>query len=134
MVEGLLCWHCGGSLDEVRLPLRRLEVCPACDVELHCCKMCQFYNPRVSDGCDEDRAEEVMDKERANFCDFFKPSPNAYVSRDGSKAQSARIQLNRLFDDVTDLETPTGTDAQTQEGTARQRLEELFGSVDKDKR
>ena len=32
-------------------------------------------------GCqtnNEDHAEDVVDKDKANFCDWFKPSPNAF--------------------------------------------------------
>ena len=35
----------------------------------------------VAKHCREPIAEEVKDKERANFCDYFKPRPGAYSAR-----------------------------------------------------
>ncbi|MFQ5994106.1 MAG: hypothetical protein ACE5K1_03350 [Acidiferrobacterales bacterium] len=92
------------------------------------CKMCQFYDPRVSDQCTEDRAEEVREKERANFCDYFKPKPNAYVQRDDSKAQAAKAELDGLFDAGSQ-----NTDTSPQDDQARQELEQLFRSGKKKK-
>jgi hypothetical protein len=42
-------------------------------------------------------ADEVKDKERANFCGYFKPNPKAYVPVDSSGADKARSELDALF-------------------------------------
>ncbi len=97
----LVCWKCGRPLDAVLLPIRRLEVCPDCDAELHVCKMCEFYAAHVVEACTEDHAEEVRNKERANFCDYFKPTPDAYQLRDGAATQASRAKLDALFDQDT---------------------------------
>ena len=44
MSHSLVCWKCGASLAAPSLPLRRLDVCPACEAELHACKLCEFYD------------------------------------------------------------------------------------------
>jgi hypothetical protein len=59
--------------------------------------MCKFYDPHVVEACIEDNAEEVRNKERANFCDYFKPTPNAYQSRDSAASQASRAKLDALF-------------------------------------
>jgi hypothetical protein len=94
--EGLVCWKCGASLAALSLPLRRLEVCRACDAELHCCQLCEFYDTAVAKHCREPVAEEVKDKTRANFCDYFRPRPGAWTAPDASAAK-ARADLETLF-------------------------------------
>ena len=34
--------------------------------------MCQFYDPKSYNQCRESSADRVHDKEKANFCDYFK--------------------------------------------------------------
>jgi hypothetical protein len=93
----LVCWKCGASLAELPLPLSREAECPKCRAWLHCCRLCQFHNPRLTSQCDEERAEEVRDKEGANFCDWFKPRPDAHRPRGGEKTQAAKTRLDDLF-------------------------------------
>ena len=118
-IEGLVCWKCGASLGALSLPLRRLEECPACRAELHVCRLCEFFDTAMAKSCREPVAEEVKDKTRANFCDYFRPRPGAYVAA-GDGATAARSRLEALFGG-----TPAGGDAAVDE--ARARLEELFG-------
>jgi len=96
-MHDLVCWKCGASLAALSLPLRRLDECPSCRAELHVCRMCVDYDPRVAKQCREPTAEEVRDKTRANFCDYFKPRPGAYVPTDTSEAERARAELEKLF-------------------------------------
>lgn len=93
----LVCWRCGASLASLSLPLRRLEVCKACNAELHVCKLCVEYDLSYAKHCKEPTAEEVRKKDEANFCDHFKPKVNAYVARDTAAADSARAALDALF-------------------------------------
>jgi hypothetical protein len=97
MDHGLRCWNCGGSLADYSLPLRRLEECRACHAELHVCRMCDFYDTAKAKHCREPIAEEVKDKTRANFCDYFQPTPAAYQPGQLSAAEQARAQLEALF-------------------------------------
>lgn len=93
----LVCWKCGASLADYTLPLRRLEECRKCGAELHVCKLCVWYSIAVAKHCREPIAEEVKDKEHANFCDYFKPRPGAHVPRDASAAERAKAELDNLF-------------------------------------
>ncbi len=121
----LVCWKCGTSLHAITLPFRRMEVCPQCDAELHVCKMCTYYDPRVAEACLEEQAEEVRDKERANFCDYFKPSPGAFATPDKAAARASRTELDALFGGG-------GVDTEDAAGT-RRSLEDLFrGKADDD--
>lgn len=97
MAHDLVCWKCGAALAALTLPLRRLDECPACRAELHVCRMCADYDVRVAKHCREPTAEEVSDKEHANFCDFFQPRAVAWVAKDTSAADRAREELEKLF-------------------------------------
>ena len=93
----LSCYRCGYSLAELSLPLRRLETCPDCGIELHVCRMCQHYRTGIPKQCGEDDAEEVREKTRANFCDFFKPAAGRYDPGIEEASSAARSQLDDLF-------------------------------------
>jgi hypothetical protein len=59
--------------------------------------MCEFYDTSVAKHCRETVAEEVKDKTRANFCDYFRPTTAAYCPGDLSAADKARAELEALF-------------------------------------
>ena len=97
MDHGLKCWKCGVSLADYTLPLRRIEECRACRAELHVCRMCEFYDTGKAKHCRETIAEEVKDKQRANFCDYYRPSAAAWRPEATSAADKARAELEALF-------------------------------------
>jgi hypothetical protein len=97
MAHDLVCWKCGASLAALSLPLLRLDICPACRAELHVCRMCTDYDTSVAKHCREPTADEVRDKERANFCDHFKPRPGAFTPGSTVAADRARAELEKLF-------------------------------------
>lgn len=99
--EPLLCWRCGASLAELSLPLARRDECPQCRVELHVCRMCVHYAPRLLRGCDEDDAPDVRDKQTANFCDYYRPSPKAFDGGQSAADAAARAELAKLFGDAS---------------------------------
>lgn len=97
MGTALVCYRCGAPLAALTLPLARLDECPKCRTQVHVCKMCERYAPRLSKGCSEEDAPDVRDKGAANFCDYFKPKPNAFdpAARDAEAA--AKAALDALF-------------------------------------
>jgi hypothetical protein len=117
----LVCWKCGAPLAELTLPLRRLDECKRCGAELHVCKLCEFYSTSVAKHCREPIAEEVKDKERANFCDYFKPRPNAYSTAAQDAAAKARAELEALFGGGKPAD-----DKRSEADRARAELEALF--------
>jgi hypothetical protein len=93
----LRCHHCGASLAALSLPFTRLDECPKCRAQLHVCKMCERFAPRLPKGCSEEDAPDVRDKKSANFCDYFKPSAKAYDDAAYTADQAARAALDDLF-------------------------------------
>lgn len=64
------CHACRGRVELERKPGRR-DDCPHCGAELHACLNCALYDPNLSRGCREPQADDVREKERANFCGWF---------------------------------------------------------------
>lgn len=93
----LICWKCGASLAHLSLPLTKRDVCKQCNAELHACKLCEFYDVSKAKHCREPIAEEVRDKDRANYCDYFRPKADAFVHQLQSAAEQAKAQLEALF-------------------------------------
>jgi len=128
----LTCWKCGESLGELPLPLARREECRACGADLHVCRMCEFYDTSVAKSCREPVAEEVKDKERANFCDYFRPRPDAYAPASSGAADAARAELEALFG--VESPPPQGPDVAAAKDrergeaeAAKRRLDAMFG-------
>ncbi len=72
-MKELWCWQCGHDLSDVPRPISRHATCAACFNELHCCRLCRHYDSDNTTRCHEERADPPLQKENANFCDFFAP-------------------------------------------------------------
>ena len=59
--------------------------------------MCVHFSVSAPRQCLEDGAEDVKEKERPNFCDWFKPSETAYDPAAHEKATQAQSELEALF-------------------------------------
>lgn len=99
MAHNLCCYRCGKSLSALSLPLSRRDQCPACGADLHVCVMCLHFDRNVPRQCREDGAEDVTEKERPNFCDWFKPSDRAFDPARRDAAAAAEDALAALFGD-----------------------------------
>ena len=97
MSQGLVCWNCGASIADLSLPLSRFDECRGCRAPVHACRLCEFYQTTVAKQCREPIAEEVKDKERANFCDYFKPRLGAHTPRNQQELDDARAALDAFF-------------------------------------
>ena len=130
MTATLVCWKCGASLVDQPLPMARVAECPACRADLHVCRMCEFYDTRVAMSCREPVADQVRDKERANFCAYFAVKPDAYRGRDETISSTVRAQLDALFGADTGEATNNNAKAvsRSEADIAREQLEQLFGS------
>ncbi len=97
MADDLKCYRCGMSLAELSLPLSRQDECPSCSVYLHVCKMCEFHDTAVPKQCREDDAEEVFEKEKLNFCEWFKPGHDVFDAVRAKEESEAKDALSALF-------------------------------------
>ena len=90
------CWHCARKIELVtgeRIGFR--DECPGCSRPLHSCRNCGFHDPSYNNSCRESMAERVVDKERFNFCEYFKPSDAA--AKTPAKKTAAQDKLEDLF-------------------------------------
>lgn len=108
MSHSISCFRCGESLASLSLPLSRQDECPHCLVYLHVCRMCCHFDSSVPRQCREDDAEDVTEKERLNFCDYFEPSEHAFDSTRKSETDKAEQALDALFGDGEAPSTPSG--------------------------
>jgi hypothetical protein len=97
MADATRCYRCGESLAALTLPFSRRDECPSCSAHVHVCRMCLYFDPNVPKQCREDDAEEVTEKERVNFCEWFKPCPDAFDPARANKAAKAESALAALF-------------------------------------
>lgn len=80
---------------------------------MHCCRMCRFFDPAVTEQCTEDDAEEVKEKARSNFCDYFSPSSDVFDPTLTAGEDRAKNALDSLFgaadsEDEQDEPEPSG--------------------------
>lgn len=94
------CWSCGASLSH--LDYGRADRCHKCGRDTRACKGCVHYDQNHYNECREPQADRVVDKERSNFCDYFKPSIAGSGGKNGagdgqSPAEKARALAEALF-------------------------------------
>ena len=120
--DTLVCWKCGAPFGDLPLPLSRFAECKACHGPLHVCRQCEFYDTKVAKSCREPIADEVKDKQRANFCAYLRPRAGAYVAVDHAAGTKAQSDLEALFG-MTPGSAPASP---TTENAARAALDKLF--------
>lgn len=64
------CHKCGEVID-IEKASRRDE-CRRCGSDLHVCLNCAFHDESRANQCFEPQAERVKEKDRSNYCDFFR--------------------------------------------------------------
>lgn len=72
--------------------------CPQCRNDLHVCLNCHFYDTSSYNECRETAADRVVDKEKANYCEYFQI--NSTATKDAPAADpatEARKKLEQLF-------------------------------------
>lgn len=124
--DTFVCWKCGQPINDLSLPISRTDYCPSCRAELHVCHQCHFYNPKMAHQCYEPIAEQIDNKERANFCGYFQLSHTAHHPP-SNDSDHAKVALDNLFEG-SDQPVPSGS---TTEGDSKNALEALFKPTQK---
>jgi hypothetical protein len=86
------CFRCNAVV-EAREFFSRRDECFKCGADLHVCKNCAFYRPGRSNECDEPQAERVVEKDRSNYCDFFRFKEERESSSQKDDAKKAWDEL-----------------------------------------
>lgn len=90
------CYFCGTKIEG---PVYRSAVCPQCGRDVKICLNCAFYSPGSHWDCHETIPEPVKDKERANFCDYFRLGSNFKGAQSGPGSGEQRKAFENLFGD-----------------------------------
>lgn len=89
------CFSCKKELKITERPGRN-DTCPFCGSDLKVCKSCRFYDEGAYNSCREPRAERVVEKEKANFCDYFE-FRDSQAEQTKDMAEEAKRKLDELF-------------------------------------
>ena len=92
--------QCGACGEEIALgPGERVgfrDECPRCGGDLHTCCNCAHHDAASYNECRESSAERVVEKERANRCDYF--APGFGPAGEGAAARTNPLaDLEKLF-------------------------------------
>ncbi len=90
------CYFCGTPIEP---PVYRRSLCTQCGKELKICLNCKFYSPGSHWDCHETIPEPVRDKDKANFCDYFKVATDNRHTKKPDNSDSQRESFNNLFKD-----------------------------------
>ncbi len=98
MPERVTCHACSADL-EFDDPIGRSARCPRCGSDLRCCLNCRFHDITSYNDCAEPSAERVLEKDRANFCDYFSPggSGGIAVASQAAASNDKLSELEKLF-------------------------------------
>ena len=85
------CHKCGAAVDVEKVSRR--DECPRCGADLHVCLNCRFHDEGRANQCFEPQAEKVKEKDRSNYCDYFR------FKEEGQKV-SGRKDAEKLWKDL----------------------------------
>ena len=89
------CHACGREVAPADT-VGRTDACPYCRAELRCCLNCLFHEPAAYNECRESQADRVLEKDRANFCEYFRFRAGG-PQTGSTPAASARDTFDSLF-------------------------------------
>lgn len=94
------CWKCGTEYKLAGSP-GRSETCEHCNSDLKVCLNCLSYDRTVAHQCRDRRAEPVIEKHQANYCEYFEMARRSFVppAEEKSREAKAREHLKNLFGD-----------------------------------
>lgn len=90
------CHSCGTEL-RLESDYGRQDTCDKCGRPTRCCMNCVHYDPKRYNECSEPVADRMVDKEKGNFCDYFKPGNSASAGAAQSAADAAKKAAEALF-------------------------------------
>ena len=89
------CWNCGTGL--AKSDYGRENACLTCGKPTRACRNCRWFAPGRPNDCEEPVAERVLDKQRANFCDFFEPTAAPAAGTANDSPDGLRRAAEDLF-------------------------------------
>ncbi len=93
-------YHCYNCNAELQLPggkAARGDSCFKCRADIRVCKNCLHYDTNAYNECHESQAERVVDKTKANFCDFFSMRSGTAAKATNNTKKDQLGKLDDLF-------------------------------------
>lgn len=98
--EMAICFKCGSAFPREMRVTRSTE-CERCNQPVRCCRNCLFFSPGSHWDCRETVPEQVVDKERSNFCEYFRLNERTSTDEKGAtSSEMPREATRRAFDDL----------------------------------
>jgi hypothetical protein len=93
-----VCFSCKKELD-ITGRTGRGDSCQLCGADLKACLNCSFYEGSSYNECREPQAERVIEKDRANYCDYFEFKKDLQTSEatPPAKKEDPLSKLKDLF-------------------------------------
>lgn len=90
------CYSCKKTIGiEGKIGFR--QDCDQCGHDLHSCVQCQHYDPKVYNECREPMADRILEKQKANYCEFFNPQAAGTTSTADQKKADLLALAEALF-------------------------------------
>ena len=97
MGSSVNCYKCSNDTElEVNQKVVKSDECLHCASDIHCCKMCKFYESSSYNECREPNADRITEKEKANYCSYFELSGRSINTNDKDEISDL---ANSLFKD-----------------------------------
>ena len=90
------CYACGYEFPDDFKVFRTTD-CPSCGRDVKVCLNCIFYSPGSHYDCRENVPEAVKEKDKSNFCEYFKLGGKSDGGKTEKKARNARSAFDNLF-------------------------------------
>ena len=71
------------------------DECDGCRTDLHTCLNCAHHDVTAYNECRESNAERILDQDRANRCEYFRPGGRPPAKSD--EGQAPISDLEKLF-------------------------------------
>jgi len=94
MVENVTASRCYNCATPLPPGMDFSGACPKCQVDLHCCKQCSYFEPSTRFQCQKPIPVRVAYKDKQNDCTFFRA--RVTVARDSAPAAGARPAAERM--------------------------------------
>lgn len=92
----MICFGCKKEIS-VQGNVGFRQDCPECGHDLHSCVQCQHYDPKVYNECKETMADRILEKTKANYCEFFSPASGSASQSLENKKVDLLAQAEALF-------------------------------------
>jgi hypothetical protein len=90
------CHKCGAVIDIENVSRR--DECRQCGSDLRVCLNCTFYDEGRANQCFEPQAEKVKEKDRSNYCDYFR-------FRQQGEKKAAKASAEKLWNELFKKDT-----------------------------